>query len=103
MIKIIQGTTPTIKYTFNTITTTEVTAAYLTVKQENEVIIKKDITAANFGAKDISWTLTQEETLRLQTHTDATMLCNWKLTDGTRGTSKEEKVYPTENHITEVI
>ena len=103
MIKIIRGTTPTITYTFKTITTSEITAAYLTVKQRDAVVIEKDIDTAVIGQKDISWTLTQAETLQFASYTDAGIMINWKLVDGTRGASKEKRITPADNHLTEVI
>lgn len=103
MIRIIRGTTPTITYTFKTITTSEITAAYLTIKQRDTVVVEKDIASAAIGNKDISWTLTQADTLLLATHTDAGIMINWKLVDGTRGASEEKRITPVDNHLIEVI
>lgn len=101
MAKIIRGTTPTLKYTFSTISVADITAAYLTIKQAGEVIIEKNISTATIGDFDISWTLTQAETLMLVDN--ITVMCNWLLSDGTRGATARTKIAIEVNDKEEVI
>ena len=91
---IIRGTTPTVVYTFKTVTPSEVNKAYLTVKQMNATIIERDITTAEVGETTLSWVLAQEETLALSPQHDAVLCCDWKTNDGKRGRSviRKEKV-----------
>lgn len=96
MNAIIRGTTPTIKYTFNDIEVSDITAAYLTVKMSKQTLLEKDITAATIDEGFIAWTFTQAETISM-TADHIHMQLNWKLSDGTRGASKDCKVYVVEN------
>lgn len=102
MAQIIRGTTPTLQYTFNTVTVANIAAAYLTIKQNNQILLQKDLTAATVGAKTLSWTLTQQDTLTIAAGQMSVML-NWKLQDGTRGASETSIVMVSSNHIEEVI
>ena len=102
MATIIQGTTPTIKYTFQTVKPEDITVAILTVKQGDAVKLEKDLSAATVGTDYIAWILTQEETLSLAL-TAARFMCNWKKADGTRGASREMQAMVTDNHKSEVI
>lgn len=85
---IIRGTTPTIKFTYEDITVSDITKAILTLKQRNTVVIEKDLTQATIGEDDLAWRLSQEESLSLASKVDVTILCDWLLLDGTRGRSK---------------
>ena len=89
MASIIKGTTPTLKYTFNTVDVSSITTAYLTIKVDNDSThdIEKDLTSATVEAKSISWTLTQSETLSFKD--SISVMINWKTDDGTRGASKK--------------
>ena len=93
MNKIIRGTTPSIKFTFKTIRTSDITAAYLTVKNKDTgtVVLDKDLTAANVTTGAISWQLSQTETLAWNTGEIFRAMLNWKTSDGLRGSS--EKIY----------
>ena len=102
MASIIRGTTPTIKYTFETVNTSDIAVAYLTVKQGNAIKIEKDLSAGTVGTKYIAWTLTQAETLALACNM-VYMMCNWRKNDGTRGASKVLGVMITDNQKDEVI
>ena len=103
-MEIIRGTTPTIKYTFQTVNPADITVAYLTVNQNGATKIEKDLAAGSVSTegKYIAWTLTQAETLALPCGM-VYMMCNWKKEDGTRGASKILGVMITENHKGEVI
>ena len=101
MARIIRGTTPTITYTFNTVDVSKITDAFMTIKRNGTVTIEKDLDDATVGEKDLSWTLTQSETLSVSG--DACIMLNWKTNDGTRGASAETVVRFIPNHIEEVI
>ena len=101
MAKIIRGTTPTITYNFSTVNVANITTAYMTIKTNCGVIIKKSLTDATVGEKSLSWTLSQEDTIAVAG--DAALMVNWKLNDGTRGASAETPVKFAPNHIVEVI
>lgn len=98
MASIIKGTTPTLKYTFNTVDVSSITTAYLTIKVDNDSThdIEKDLTSATVEAKSISWTLTQSETLSFKD--SISVMINWKLADGTRGASKKTIFIIDANH-----
>lgn len=100
--KIIIGTTPTITYTFHIVSVQDILVAYLTIKLNDTVVVRKPLSDATIGENSLSWTLTQEETLALGTGT-ATMMLNWKTQDGTRGASDKVAVAGSSNHISEVI
>ena len=86
MADIIRGTTPTIKFKFDTIKVSDITAAYLTIKAGDT--IEKDLAAAEIGSDYIAWKLTQAETLNFGDTIYA--MINWKLSDGTRGASSKK-------------
>ena len=100
--KIIIGTTPTITYKFKVVDVADITVAILTIKERGVNIIELNLSDATVGEDSLSWTLTQEETLRFGTKT-ATLMLNWKTQDGTRGASEEVFITGAPNHIREVI
>ena len=102
MAQIIRGTTPTIVYGFNDVTVADITAAYLTFERKGVVLLKLELTDATVGQTTIAWTLTQQQTLDITAGT-TTVMCNWKLNDGTRGASPETDIIFIDNHIPEVI
>ena len=102
MSEIIRGTTPTIKYTFETVSTSDIVSAYLTAEQGGAKVIDKDMTDATVGTGFLAWTLTQAETLALK-ETMIRFMCNWKKGDGTRGASREMNAMVTRNLKDEVI
>lgn len=75
------------------------------------MILTRDITTAHIersGAAGtlggfVSWTLTQEETLDIYDGTSARIMCNWKISSGTRGATEEETLLFADNHVIEVI
>lgn len=91
---IARGTTPTIEYTFTIVDTSNITKAYLTIKQ-GRTTIEKDLSEATIGEGSLSWTLTQEETLALSTKAFADIQCRYKTSDGTAYVTKitSEKPY----------
>ena len=102
MATIIRGTTPPIKYTFQTVKPSDISVAYLTAKQGGATKIEKALADATVGEDFIAWTLTQEDTLALSPAM-AYFMCNWKKADGTRGASEEMGAMVTSNHKEEVI
>lgn len=100
---IIRGTTPTIKYTFSVIAGTDLTVAVMTVSQNGTVLIEKDLSAGVADETSVSWVLSQEDTLKLDTDFAARITLNWKLADGTRGASKIAIASVEENDVSEVI
>lgn len=101
MASIIRGTTPTLIYKFKIVDVSEITKAYLTIKQ-GSILIEKSLNDAVPGTDTLSWTLTQEETLSIGTR-QASIMLNWVTSDGTRGASGKSVLYIEDNHIEEVI
>lgn len=99
---IIRGTTPTIIFTFNEVSVSDITKAYLVIKQSDVTIIKKDISTATVD-DDIRWTLSQSESLSLTRKITAEVYCDWVLRDGTRGRSNVHKETVENSGIDEVI
>lgn len=85
-MKIIRGTTPTFQFTFNTIDISDISVAYLSIKQSTGYLIEK--TNPTIEDNKLCWTLTQEETLSLNPDRDCELVCDWKMNDGTRGRSE---------------
>lgn len=83
---IIRGTTPTIEFIFTDVAVSDITTAILSLKQLGKTVIEHDISSATVD-ESLSWKLTQEETLSLNNRYDVEIVCDWKLTDGTRGRS----------------
>ena len=102
MYTIIRGTTPTIVYTFDTVSVLDISVAYLTISNKCNVCIEKSISEAIIGDNSVSWVLTQEETLGMDADT-MTAMVNWKLIDGTRGVSPKVQFVVAKNSKEEVI
>ena len=102
MVKIIIGTTPTIKYKFKIVDVSDIVVAIFTIKTRNAIMVEKTLVDATVEENSLSWTLTQEETLSLGPKSYSMML-NWKTQDGTRGASEETAITGASNHIKEVI
>ena len=104
MVKIVVGTTPTIKYKFSIVDPADFADAILTIKDSRkQEKLRKTLEDATIGTDYIEWTLTQEETLSLGTGSALSMMLNWLTHGGTRGASAEEAVVVVNNHIREVI
>ena len=89
MESIIKGTTPTIIFKYRCINVSEITKAFLVVKQSVTTVVERDISSATVNIEDnqLEWTLTQAETLNLKVGTTVFISCDWLLTSGTRGRS----------------
>lgn len=90
---IIRYTTPTLKFTFSEINVADISTAFLIIKQNDRTVLERGLDTATADESSLSWTLTQEETGSL-CKAETTIVCDWKLLDGTRGRSrvKTEKV-----------
>ena len=97
MIYIALGTTPTIIYKPKTVSPTSFAIADLTIEKVNSVVLTRHIDSATVSDIEISWKLTQAETLGLAVGTYSIM-CNWVTADGTRGISKETQLQVIDNH-----
>lgn len=102
MVSITIGTTPTITYTFHTVSVSDLTKAILTIKIAGQIIIEKTLADAVVGENSLSWTLTQQETLDIGTRSGKMML-NWLTHSGKRGASEETAIMGVTNHKREVI
>lgn len=99
---IIRGTTPTIKYTFQTIQPEDIEVAYLTIEQCGTSRIEKSLSEAIVGTDNISWMLSQEDTLSLVVG-KVDCMCNWRKADGTRGASRVARITIEDNLKSGVI
>lgn len=61
----IRGTTPTLEFDFP-FDTSLLSTAYITLAQNEEVVLEKELTDCNCGKRTLSVRLKQEETLKLQ-------------------------------------
>ena len=102
MTQIVIGTTPTITYTFKTVSPADLTKAILTIKSMGQIILEKTLADATAGEDSLSWTLTQQETLSIGTRS-CKMMLNWLTNTGTRGASAETVIIGVTNHKREVI
>ena len=102
MHTIVVGTTPTIQFKFKTISPSDLIQAKMTIKGKNAILLSKFLSEATIGEDNISWKLSQAETLSLGVGT-RTMMLNWLTADGTRGVSPKETVNVTDNDIAEVM
>lgn len=106
MKKIVIGTTPTIKYTFQKVATDTLAKAVLTVKQGRKILIQKELEDATVEEGAISWRLSQRETLLINAlgeDAEAVMMLNWLTGMGVRGVSEKTVIKVEENHISEVM
>ena len=99
---IVIGTTPTFEYTFKTVSPSDLATAIFTVKTMGRIVIRKTFADAEVGEDSLSFTLSQEETLSIGTHT-ATVMLNWVTASGLRGIGKTITIVGGDNHIREVI
>lgn len=84
---IIRYTTPTLKFTFSEIDVADISTAFLVIKQNDRTVLERGMDSATAAESSLSWTLTQEETGSL-CKSEVSIVCDWKLNDGTRGRSK---------------
>ena len=89
MAAIIRATTPKITFKYKTVDVSDIAKTVLTIKQNGTTVVERDETTMTTDTteKTISWILTQEETLSLMPKRKSEAVCDWVLTDGTRGRS----------------
>lgn len=97
MITIALGTTPTILINLDKVDPKTFVIADLTIKGRNNILLTRNINTAIIKDSQISWKLTQKETLALGLGTYSVM-CNWVTADGTRGITKEDTLQVIDNH-----
>ena len=97
MITIALGTTPTILIKPKVVSPKDFVIADLTIKGRNNILLTRNIDTATIEDSQISWKLTQKETLALGVGTYSIM-CNWVTGDGTRGITKEDTLQVIDNH-----
>ena len=96
---IIQGTTPTIKYYFKDISVSDIVDSYLTIQSDGVIVVDRN--DFERGEDYLAWTLTQEETFSLGCK--SFVMCNWLLSDGTRGSSVKKQLSVGDNLHDEVM
>lgn len=102
-MEIIRGTTPTIQFTFDTISPGDITTAYLVVRQNGADMIEKTLEDATIVEGKLSFRLSQSDTLALEEKPAAYVSLDWLTGDGTRGRSKVYKADVTDSGKDEVI
>lgn len=98
MVNIALGTTPTILINLDKVDPKTFVIADLTIKNGHGIIITRNIDTASIKDSQISWKLTQKETLKLTTTAYYKVMCNWVMADGTRGITKETELRAIDNH-----
>ena len=98
MITIALGTTPTVLIELNEVNPNDFVIADLTIKRGKDIILTRHIDTATITGKEISWKLTQKETLGFSVSTSYRVMCNWVMSDGTRGITKESTLKVIDNH-----
>lgn len=98
MITIALGTTPTILIKFKSVNPTDFVTADLTIKNRSGIVLTRHIDTAVIEETQISWKLTQKETLGFSTASSYTVMCNWLLADGTRGITRKTAMRVIDNH-----
>lgn len=93
MSALIRGTTPTITFTFNTVSVSAMAVAYMTLNQGTE-LSNYDLSNATVDSENntLSWKLTQEDTLALTQNKTVEIQCRYRLNDNSAGASKIYKV-----------
>ena len=85
---IIRGTTPPIRFSFSDVNPLEMTAAFLTIRQ-NDVTIEKELSSAvSVTESMIEWRLSPEETLALEAGRLAQVQCRYRFESGAVGASR---------------
>ena len=102
MIKIVVGTTPKIRWKFSKVDVSDIITATMTIKRYGTNVIVKEIDSAIVNDDEITYSLSQGETLGIGVGTCEVML-NWVTNNGIRGTSGITHIEFTKNHINEVL
>lgn len=102
MNKIVVGTTPKIRWRFSKISVSDIVKATMTIKRYGTNVVVKDIDSAIINDDEITYSLSQSETLDIGVGTCEIML-NWVTNNGVRGASGITHIEFTKNHINEVL
>lgn len=102
MKKIVVGTTPKIRWKFSNVDVSDIVTATMTVMRYGKTLIVKDITDSVITDNEITYSLSQNDTLKIGTGS-CEMMLNWVTSDGIRGTSEILRIEATKNHINEVL
>ena len=86
MQKIAVGTTPKIRWHFSKINVSDIVTATMTIKRYGTNVIVKEIDSAIIDDDEITYSLSQDETLDIGVGTCEIML-NWVTDNDVRGTS----------------
>lgn len=91
-----RGTTPSLTFTFDTITVGDIVMAYLTIQQFRRNIIEKTLQDAEISFEDncLTWDLSQAETLLLSNKEDIRVQIRYKLIDDTAFISEIYEIKP---------
>lgn len=95
---IARGTTPSLKFTFDTVDINNISVAFMTVEQFHRTVIEKDLTDAEKSNVDnaLIWDLSQEETLKLSDRDDIKIQIRYKTLDNNAFISQIYTVKPYE-------
>lgn len=93
---ITRGTTPTIEFTFKTISPKDMDVAYLTIKQKGITKIEKSIDEAIISVTSIEWSLKQDETLKLNDDFECSIQMRYRLNSGLADASPTYSVLPAQ-------
>lgn len=77
-----RGTTPIIEYLLEDIDPQNIVTAYVTITQNDEEVIERDIETMERGESSVEWKLTQEETLKLDPDYNGIIQLRVKTVDG---------------------
>ena len=102
MKKIVVGTTPKIMWKFSEVDVSNIVKATMTVVRYGKTLLTKDINSALITDNEITYNLSQTDTLKIGAGSCEIML-NWVTSDGIRGTSEVLRIDATKNHINEVL
>lgn len=103
MGNIVRGTTPLIRYTFDTISVNDITQAFIVLKQGCNDVVTKTLDDCTIGDGYIDCVLTQEDTLALCDKKPCDICLDWLLADGTRGVGRTAQVGVSNSAVNEVI
>lgn len=78
MDELIRGTTPSYIFRDFGLEVASISAAIFLILQGKNTIIRKTLGEATIGTDSIRWTLTQEESLKLDASKPATIRCKWR-------------------------
>ena len=84
---LVRGTTPTIRWRFSKIPVDDIAVAFMTVKQNGELLTEKSIEDAKVDGEYLVFSLTQEDTLKLTERDKAKIQLRYKTKDGYAGAS----------------